>query len=169
MNKSLLKKIIKFRKLILTNKKQSNLSYKYILVCDFSSFNGLALKLLKSYIIGFGGMLDFKPFKILFNKNLFINNNLFKNTLYFQFNSLNHILNLINLLKEKTLIPFLIYPLYVINFNKNIIFSLKNLKYNYLKTNNLKKIIYLKIIYTLKKLFLNILFQLTLRTKKCLL
>jgi hypothetical protein len=169
MKKSLSQKIIKFRKLILINKKHFNINYKYILLCDFNSFNGLALKLLKSYLLDSFNMFNFKPFKILFNTNLFVNNNFLKNIVYFKFNCLNDILNLIDFFKHKTLIPFLIYPLYIININKNIIFSLKNLKNNYLKINSLNNIIYSKIIYILKKLFLNILFQLSSKIKKCLL
>jgi hypothetical protein len=170
MNKlTLYKKLIKYRKILLINKiKLKNLD-KYILICDFNHFNNLALKLLKLHFLSANINTNlFKPYKNIFNKFIFNSKYKFnKNNIFFKFNDLKLILNFIENLKELTIIPFLVYPLFLINNKKNIMISLKNLDLNYFnKFNNLKLFIYSHIIIILKKLIINFFFKITIKIKK---
>jgi hypothetical protein len=169
---NLYKKLIKYRKIILFNKIKIKKSFKYLLVCHFTHLNGLAFKLIKNFFISLDNKLKFKPYKNLFNKFLFNKSYGYfnKNFIFFKFYSLDNLLNLIENLKNLTLIPFIIYPLFLLNYKKNILISLKNLNLNFLKINNIiKSLIYLKLILILKKIIIKIFIQFNLKIKKCLL
>lgn len=167
---NLYKKILYYRKIILFNKIKTKKMFKYLLICNFNNFNGLGLKLTKNFFISLDQKNKFKPYKNLFNKFLFNNSykKFNKNFIFFDFYSLSEILNFIENLRNLTLIPFIIYPLFILNYKKNNLISLKNLIINFLKhNNNIKSFLYLKLILSFKKFIIKFFIQLNLKIRKC--
>jgi hypothetical protein len=167
---NLYKKILKYRKIILFNKIKIKKLFKYLLICNFNHLNGLALKLIKQFFLSLNQKLSFKPYKNILNRYLFNNtyHQFNKNFIFFEFSALNDILIFIKNMKNLTLIPFVIYPIFILNYKKNILISLNNLKnFKYFSKNNIKFLIYLKIIILLKKLIIKFFIQLNKKIKKC--
>jgi hypothetical protein len=149
------KNLIKFRKLIFLKNKLKNNIFKFILICDFNNFNGLALKLLKSQFLNlmFSSTLTFKPYKNLFK--FYFHKKINKQSqIYFKFKNIKTLILLIDYFKTLSIIPFLIYPLFILNKKKNIIFPLNQLYF--LKNININNLLINIIINPLKKIVLNI-------------
>ena len=160
----LVKNILKYRKYLKKNSNNKRIFKKYSLICDFNNFNGLGLKLLKSYFIKYN--LSLNLYKNLFNKIYLSKKN--SNLIYFQFNKFNSIFLFINLMQKLTTIPFFFFPLYIFNITKNILVPLNYLNLN--KFNNLNKInlINFIIINTIKSLIISIVIKiLKIINKKC--
>jgi hypothetical protein len=166
---NLYKKIIKYRKIILFNKTKLKKSSTYLLICHFNNLNGLAFKLIKQFFFSLNQKLNFKPYKNTLSRFLFNNSykKFNKNFIFFKFFNLNDILIFIDNIRNLTLIPFIIYPLFILNYKKNILISLKNLNINYFNINkSVNTLIYIKIINILKKLIIKFFIQLNLKIKK---
>lgn len=159
MKKNLINSIIKQRK-FLENKKKLELINKksnFFLFCHFNNLNGLGLKLLKYFLLNLNLNLNLN-----FNYNI-LKTNSKQHNIILPFN--NNLFELLNELKNKSIIPFILYPLYIINLNENILFSFKFIKdLNFLKFN--KKILINNIfIKFLKKNIINILYSLNIKKK----
>lgn len=149
--------LIKFRKLIFLKNKLKHNMFKFILICDFNNFNGLALKLLKSQFLNLivSSNLTFKPYKDLFKFKFSFNKKINKQSqIYFKFKNIKTLILLIDYFKNLSIIPFLIYPLFILNKKKNIIFPLNQLYF--LKNININNLILNIIIKPLKKIIINI-------------
>ena len=147
----------KFLKKLNSNFILKQLNWNYFIVFHFNTLSGLGFKLLK-YLLNNSNNFNLK-FKIYYN--YFTNYNI-KNHLLIAVETDFELLKLINKLNEFIIIPYILYPLYILNSNKNILFEFKYINININKNLNFSKknIIDMVLIKLLKKNILLFFFNL---------
>lgn len=167
---NLYRKLIKYRNIINLNKIKNKELKGYLIICDFNSFNGLALKLLKLNVLALNKNFLFKPYKNIIHKNLFYHKFKFynKNSLFFHFKTVPEIFLFLENAKKLGLIPFCFFPLNILNLKKKIILSFKNVNLKFFNIPlSINSYLYSIVILLLKKIIIKLFLQLNLYTKKC--